>query len=384
MENQFQQLRFNISEQVRLQPQQAGIRTLLELDLYPDVGIKDEGQHLKIHGYLRLHGQYLGDQLEYAEEDEATSLQSEEIAYVIPVEITLPREKAAIEYIQAEVESFDYTIKSEFELEIDAVLAIDGILPEETEEVLDVAEESYETPAVDEQADAALNEPQDENNEEQYLEIQSEEPSASEEKKEEGKLKEREEEKETVLEEQLQLIESEEEKPPLKQTKTEQEDFTAPEQAVHFEEEQEIKPVDVPVNIEPKREEQMLEPDLKIEAEKTEEAVVEQEEEVVTEEAEGEEEHAEQEEHAFDEQIEQSEQGQQWYGWLIHEEEGATFTPLRMVIVQQDDTIDNLASRYQVSANQLIELNNLESDRVESGQIIKIPNVEHVGSAEVK
>ena len=36
MDREYQQLRFDISEKVRLHPQQPGIKTLVELDLYPD------------------------------------------------------------------------------------------------------------------------------------------------------------------------------------------------------------------------------------------------------------------------------------------------------------------------------------------------------------
>jgi hypothetical protein len=133
-----EQLRFNISEKIRLHPQQAGISSLLELDLYPDVEIKDEGQHLKIHGYLRLNGTYEGDLDEDADisEYDPDELDGEEIAYVIPVEITLPRNRAELAYVSAEVESFDYQLLSPFELQIEAVLMIDGILPEQEEEEL--------------------------------------------------------------------------------------------------------------------------------------------------------------------------------------------------------------------------------------------------------
>jgi stage VI sporulation protein D len=133
-----EQLRFNISEKIRLHPQQAGISSLLELDLYPDVEIKDEGQHLKIHGYLRLNGTYEGDDLEEVDvsDYDPDEQEGEEIAYVIPVEITLPRDRAELADVSAEVESFDYQLLSPFELQIEAVLMIDGILPEQEEEEL--------------------------------------------------------------------------------------------------------------------------------------------------------------------------------------------------------------------------------------------------------
>ncbi|SFS95716.1 LysM peptidoglycan-binding domain-containing protein [Marininema halotolerans] len=143
----YNQLRFDILEKVRLHPQKPGIGTLLELDLYPDVEIEDQGSHLKIEGYLRLNGTYLsghGYLLPEEGEGEASSHpngmisspppQKEEIAYVIPVEITLPAERADIDHIASEIESFDYKVLSPFELHIEAVLSIDGLLNDEQSE----------------------------------------------------------------------------------------------------------------------------------------------------------------------------------------------------------------------------------------------------------
>ncbi|WP_044640588.1 LysM peptidoglycan-binding domain-containing protein [Risungbinella massiliensis] len=372
MENQFQQLRFNISEKVRLQPQQVGIRTLLELDLYPDVEIQDEGQHLKIQGYLRLHGQYLGDQLEYTESmEDATTLQSEEIAYVIPVEITLPADKAAIDYIEAEIESFDYQIQSEFELQIDAILTIDGILPEETEVAPSVVEEvktednpSYERYEMDTEITKPLK--QDEEVQEDLLDTEQGESL----KTEQEKSLDAEQEKLQDTDQPSVIIRAEEEIPASEVT---------PEKV----EEKQILPEEkvVPAVEEVPSQESVFTPqqDLKIEIEKREsnhlESEVEQPEEL--------------EEEVHDEGVSLEEQTDtpastplpsgQWSNWLIRNREDEQFTPMRMVIVQQDDTLDSLASKYEVSVNTLVSFNNLSTDRLEQGQIIKIPGTKRVG-----
>ena len=136
VDREYQQLQFDISEKVRLHPQQPGIRTLVELDLYPDVEIEDQETHLRIHGYLRLAGKYVGDEEDRIDEREErigveglqTARDLDEIAYVIPVEITLPSDRVDMDRIAAEVESFDYRVLSPFELQIEAVLTIDGLL----------------------------------------------------------------------------------------------------------------------------------------------------------------------------------------------------------------------------------------------------------------
>lgn len=135
LESRFSQLRFDISEKVCLHPQNPGMDTLLELDLYPDVNIKDEGHHLKIQGYLRLNGSYLSESdSEVAGQDAYADARLEEnrheLAYVIPVEITLPADRAEQGSISAEVETFDYQLLSPFELQIEAILLIDGLLPD--------------------------------------------------------------------------------------------------------------------------------------------------------------------------------------------------------------------------------------------------------------
>src|SRR5690606_1214634 len=120
MDREYQQLRFDISEKVRLHPQQPGIKTLVELDLYPDVEIEDQETHLRIHGYLRLAGRYVGDEEDRIDEgksagdgDEADAQEKskgeslDEIAFVIPVEITLPSDRVVIDRRATEVESFD-------------------------------------------------------------------------------------------------------------------------------------------------------------------------------------------------------------------------------------------------------------------------------------
>nr|WP_255724554.1 LysM peptidoglycan-binding domain-containing protein [Shimazuella soli] len=44
-----------------------------------------------------------------------------------------------------------------------------------------------------------------------------------------------------------------------------------------------------------------------------------------------------------------------------------------MVIVQKDETIDTLAAKYDVTCNAIIRTNQFATDRLEEGQIVKIP-----------
>lgn len=60
---------------------------------------------------------------------------------------------------------------------------------------------------------------------------------------------------------------------------------------------------------------------------------------------------------------------------MFSDSEEESFTRMRLCIVQEQDTIDSIAERYQVSALQLIKLNRLDEDYdVKEGQLLYIPH----------
>lgn len=293
MSETFNQLRFDISETVRLHPQQSGIGSLLDLDLYPEVEILDKGKHLKIQGYLRLKGNYLIDAGEQELEFEESN--QEELSYIIPVEITLPADRAELDDLSAEVESFDYTVLSPFELQIEAVLAIDGLLPEQKavvdEEItLGPTFSGAEARAADDSENIADEESLD--------------PSSS---------------------------------------------VEAPELDDHAKNEnasiagQELTEEPLPAS--------------------AEEPVLEAEENHTSEETTSEETQADQ----ADEEAEEK-----WSSWLLTEKE-EQWTPLKMAIVQKEDSLTSIANRYGVAPSQLIQFNQLAESQLEVGQIVYLP-----------
>lgn len=297
-----EQLRFNISEKIRLHPQQAGISSLLELDLYPDVEIKDEGQHLKIHGYLRLNGSYEGDITSVVDvsDYDPDEREGEEIAYVIPVEITLPRDRAELADVSAEVESFDYQLLSPFELQIEAVLMIDGILPEQEEELItEVSEDKQEV------------EEQEELEETPTFAAQPVKPEV--------------EKIEAIEEEQPKAEEGNPERHIHRETRKITKEQVAKEQA------QEVQQPRLVIE-EGKQQEETEEP------RNTEEDV----------------------------------RGREWSSWLVGNKED-TFSSLKMVIVQKDESIDTLAAKYDISCDAILRTNQFATDRLIEGQIVKIP-----------
>ncbi|RAL26666.1 LysM peptidoglycan-binding domain-containing protein [Thermoflavimicrobium daqui] len=311
-EKEFQQLRFDISEKVTLHPQQPGIGTLLELNLLPDVEIKDEGQHLRIHGFLRLNGLYLGDEVHKDEQEvHLENLIREEIAYVIPVEITLPANRAEPNYVSAEVESFDYSVLSPFELQIEAILLIDGLLPE------------VETTEADKLAFSAS-------------------PAKV------AYLAEGDQNEEELPAEELVSYSPVEEEIVSKETKI---DFSMPtsKEMDTSDEEEKMVAKKSPIQLQDEAIEEDHEHEDKEELFRQEKA-----------------------------ELEEEQEGLDWIRWLVRGK-GETFKPMRMVIVQKGESVEYLADRFGVSKDQLIEVNQLNSDYIEEGEILYIPQSRRIG-----
>ncbi len=59
---------------------------------------------------------------------------------------------------------------------------------------------------------------------------------------------------------------------------------------------------------------------------------------------------------------------------MFRDEEEDTFTRMKICIVQEDDSIETIAERFQISALQLIKQNNLDEDfDISEGQLLYIP-----------
>ncbi|SDW25473.1 stage VI sporulation protein D [Marininema mesophilum] len=424
----FNQLRFDILEKVRLHPQKPGIGTLLELDLYPDVEIEDQGSHLKIEGYLRLNGTYVpGQGYLLPEEGEESASQGEEfvsapppreeeIAYVIPVEITLPAERVDIDHIASEIESFDYKVLSPFELHIEAILSIDGLLNEEK------AEENSEYELVDPNSEEEPLLPAEHGSEESSEPIFLREEEAHEEQSimaDEGHRAIEEQEQDMVArshepetenydfvhvarydgihgvlsrdpsdtdgnedpaESKFQTNEIKSSESP--QFSTEESETEA------FSENQEEKPQLFTRDREGWNESNsyLRQPHIgefdfqELGEDERRKLGIEHLSDLAHEEEPiaargGEENQLSEESEPVAEAIQKSEEsssGLDWARWILQEEK-EEFVKVRMVIVQKEDSLDTLAERYEVPVNKILHLNHLESNVLEQGQVVYIP-----------
>jgi stage VI sporulation protein D len=374
VETQFHQLRFDISEKVRLHPQQPGIDAMLELDLYPDVEIREEGQHLKIQGYLRLSGEYQSNREEAVGEGEADAEDTaglfeaeeakHELAYVIPVEITLPAEKADREMISAEVEGFDYQVLSPFELKVEAILVIDGLLPEREETHPDRLEDAEEVPLFtgypaepdhfgvsgDESGYARDEERWEETKRERYepavapyLRVEDESSAHMDEGREWNAWQA---EPEYDNGEDIHRFDDWSEQ---------SSDYPAGGGEPNRHEREAL------TEGEPGRPERELadeprerreDPQFQKQVRSAHERDVEENGEVP--------------------EAGEKPAGKEWIRWLLGNKE-ENFSAMRMVIVQEEENIEQLAEKYEVSSGQIERANGLKSDSLETGQILHVP-----------
>lgn len=346
-ESRFNQLRFDISEKVRLHPQQPGIGTLLELDLYPDVEIRDEGKHLKIQGYLRLNGAYLG---EFGSEKTASDQAEvrEDLAYVIPVEITIPTDRAELSHISAEVETFDYSVVSPFELQVEAILTIDGLLPEEEKETKPMKKE-FTGKKIDRRE--LVQEPSFSAMPLASAEQSSDRASVAENTTKEDQFKE--------------FLGT-----PSVKDESEHNADTNQVPDLHFSTNPHVgKTCTEEVSDEPTSVEYLhnLWNKRKVSSEENL--------------AEGQ---FSQDQFAMEKELEkninpayvhssdEARHDAQWVGWLMRSKD-ESFTSMRMVISQKDESIEDIADKYGLPVGQLMNINQLDDDQLNEGQVIHIP-----------
>lgn len=431
-ESNHSQLRFDIQEKVRLHPQQPGIRSLLDLDLYPDVEIEDQGTHLKIHGYLRLNGEYVGgdgmDPLPGGEggredirERPSESSGTEEIAYVIPVEITLPADRVDMDQVSSEVQTFDYKVLSPFELQIEAVLTIDGLL-EDTKKEEDPAVETVdrlatfsvpdsggmETDGSPEQEQVQGEEMMDrgedleaQQGEYQFVHVARSDADEQESPEQitspdEGTVDEEGDREDgsdpSPVSDEVEMTEEaypgqgmgsetpEETSAYLKQSES-QEVSDEPEEdgktvvfkpACPIRDREEMNLSDRFLR-QPHAEEFDFQ-ELSDERDKFGiERMIHPESEEETADSHSEEKTGEEAADSKEDSGETDGTGLEWARWILGEEK-EQFAQMRMVIVHQEESVESISDRYKVPASKIMTMNQLESNQLKDGQILYIPN----------
>ncbi|GAA0396990.1 LysM peptidoglycan-binding domain-containing protein [Paenibacillus motobuensis] len=109
-------LRFDVYERVHLSEDVIGIEELEEIELFPKIQVYPGDEYAALRGHLLLSGLYRGEG------------ESRELEHWIPVEITVPLSRVnKLEEITVEIENFDVDLLSARSLNITGVLSLQGI-----------------------------------------------------------------------------------------------------------------------------------------------------------------------------------------------------------------------------------------------------------------
>ncbi|PFL20683.1 stage VI sporulation protein D [Bacillus cereus] len=325
-------LRFSLKESVWFQKGQE-VEELLSISLDPDVEIEELDHEVIVRGQLDLTGEYVARQ-----DDSAYSLRElspakaidyvetradgvNELVHSFPLEISIPRNRVkVIEELYVSIEEFDYELKENGCLQLLADISITGLCDEErTEEEEEEEEETAYAKLEDVSAEEDEDRPALHEEVPAYKESDGWEDYAF----EPFQLEER-------KEQEMEGMEEEE---------------VAEYEVVQREEEQETTP----------QFELFGRKDFKKEKAKKQE---------------------EQEEEAYS----QRDENALYLTKLFTKEPEEEFTKLRMYFVQEGDTIESVADRYETSVQNLYRVNQSEDIYLTTGQIIYIP----VSKAKVK
>jgi stage VI sporulation protein D len=397
-------LRFSLEESVWFQRGQE-VAELLSISLDPDITIQENDQYVTIKGSLVLSGEYkcaeqdgegAGDPfaavrlVHSVTEREEGSL---EFSHRFPVDITIPQNRIESIYdIDITVESFDYDFPERGSLKLSAELAITGLYGDQQHGGEDEAEE-----AEDLEEDREEEEHEQVNLEPLYKEREEEDtpeyaafafspqeespavhpgeevdplyqPFSAEAKKEPEAQPGKEEKPEPVFERNTNPVSLE----PVEQE---------PEKELAFQRKEPEMEVESPTVAAPKEGIQPAAEDFQESPESPAEPVQEVEKKMIINEK------AQQSE---EESSSSSEEEPKVKGKKVNKKKGLSIAEflarkedsqvakIRVCIVQQEDTLQRIAERYDVSVQQLLNINHLGIDQeVSEGQVLYVPAAVH-------
>ncbi|MBU8695612.1 LysM peptidoglycan-binding domain-containing protein [Bacillus pumilus] len=416
--SQNNRLQFSVEESIYFKSGQE-VSELLSISLDPDILVQEVNDYVSIRGSLELTGEYninqeelLGELSSYASYREADEVKvredgTAELLHQFPVDITIPKNKIShLNDVFVFIDAFDYQLTENRLLTIQADLAIEGLLDEETPQA--PVEEPYEFVhrSEEEYGDMTYDYQLQPEGEEQEEEQQDDEREIDEEQTVfQHDMREEEKQEEEI---EIELVSREEETEELKESEEREETESQEEVALGYRSLPEAQVQEPPFFEPPKlldeeeREDTFFEvevrkdPEIGKEQEETAQPypvfespayhVAEEEEQVAQDdtyqlgrlyerEAPKIYESA-QEEEAFEEDVRETSGSENslYLTKLFAKQEEEDFSRMKICIVQQEDTVDRICERYQLNVQQLLRTNSLSVDaELEEGQILYIP-----------
>jgi stage VI sporulation protein D len=385
-------LRFSLEESIWFKKGQE-VAEFLSISLDPIVSVDEYEQYITIRGALELSGEYRMAEGEESSADpfdfasyrfvQHVSTREDgisELSHRFPIDITIPKNRIQhLEDVYVTVESFDYDLDENGRLLVTADISISGI----SESPLD---EPYEPSLVEEEDEDLLFEPfevvaRKEVYEEEQRKQQSEEETPSifnhalqEQNEEQAQEIAAIHRKETKQEEEKVVPLNINEQP--EETVARLEKTKEKEEAVAQQEKPEEKEEIVAQQEKPEEKEEtaaQLEEKEAVEAE--EENVVPQQEAKVSIGSMKEKDADEMEEEIDENEKPKAKSENTLYlTKLFAKNQEEEFTKVKICIVQQGDSLDKIAERYDITVQQLLRVNQLESpEEIHEGQLLYIP-----------
>ncbi|MEE3677578.1 LysM peptidoglycan-binding domain-containing protein [Bacillus safensis] len=426
--SQNNRLQFSVEESIYFKSGQE-VSELLSISLDPDILVQEVNDYVSIRGSLELTGEYNINQEEllgelssfptYREADEVKVREdgTAELLHQFPVDITIPKNKIShLNDVFVFIDAFDYQLTENRLLTIQADLAIEGLLDEETPqapveepyEFVHRPEEDYGDMAYDYQ----LQSEQEEQKELQGEEHEDDEKQPVFQHDTRAEQEEQEDQEEEEEEIEIELVNREVEE--VSEEPEESEEQEEPEQPNNQEEAVALgyrsipeAHVQEPPFFEPPKlleEEEREDTFFEVEVRKDPEAAEEQEEtvqsypafeapayQVEPEQEEQDDEYqlgrlyereapkiyeSAQEEEELEEDVRETSGSENslYLTKLFAKQEEEDFSRMKICIVQQEDTVDRICERYQLNVQQLLRTNSLSIDaELEEGQILYIP-----------
>lgn len=375
------------------------------ISLEPNISIQSYSDYISIRGVIELTGEYKKERLLEEEDryidfedfeakryvEKVTDLEDDDAAFYhrFPVEISVPAYRVdELDNVSISIDAFDYDLPDNSQLNLFATIQIHGINEEEAQ--LERMEEKKQISSIGQNQTEELNPNDTQDHSEEFMNLhlnEREEPilARHEEEKQEDLLhleQEREndqdDKQEAVDDQPIEKEQSEAENEASDRTETEQDTFQF--EVIQEQTDEDAESTDqYPEAEDVSYEEADDEPERWPFKEKTQTLAeflntqTSKQQEQETQEFLEQDENISDSTDREDDNREETEEVSSLSDIFRHTEE-ESYTKMRICIVQEDDTIDTIAERFQVSPLQLIKQNKLTEDfDVEPGQLLYIP-----------
>ncbi|GAE30205.1 stage VI sporulation protein D [Halalkalibacter hemicellulosilyticusJCM 9152] len=345
------------------------VEEVIGMSLEPEIMIEERDAHVYIRGGLRLLGEYRSSEKEQVDL-ESGSLEDQvsfrsvgdvkvssngvgEIKHYFPIDVTIPSNRIQnLDDVYVQVESFDYDLPEPSCIQLTADIAISGMTYKQDEAVDRVEKEDQEQKQeIEEATTTAFSfEAKKEQSIQKEMEVKQQVAEQAEQEKGNGLQ----EEEETTSENNSSVV-SESENTPKLANEAEMEEVARSNDKLEepVEERQEVEQEkEMNVHISPLKELAKPKP--------VDQPTSSNEQELDHDDAEKVGEEKPREENAL-------------YLTKMLSKGEERFSKWKMCIIQENESLEMIAQRYDISMSQLIRMNRLQGEQVEEGQILYIP-----------